>query len=274
MAATVSRIGRFSTRKKAEGVSILRPGNQPSARLRCLRGAGAARTDASGRRRLRRLCAGDRPSLGGEAALEGAIHLFLDGFRFLVRHFRDFRNDQELRAIEHALLSERQVLRARQEGEALQYIDHVVDRSGPHAIRIVLEAALPVLVVVDLAVPEQPEEPLDFFVADRAAEADAIDVVHGNEHCGLVRHHPEMVETARGTEDGFGFYSLNNSESMVWVNDLVTNLECHMSPTAAAGKSERCANPKQSLQYTEGTLRGQGNRPKIGSFFIGRAQTI
>jgi hypothetical protein len=43
-----------------------------------------------------------------------------------------------------------------------------------------------------------------------------------------------MVEAARGPEDGFGFYSLNDAESMVWVNDLVTNLECHMSPTAAS----------------------------------------
>jgi hypothetical protein len=46
-----------------------------------------------------------------------------------------------------------------------------------------------------------------------------------------------MVEATRGTENGFGFYALNDAETMVWVNDLVTNLECHMSPTAA-GKSE------------------------------------
>ena len=32
-------------------------------------------------------------------------------------------------------------------------------------------------------------------------------------------------------EDGFGFDALNDAESVVWVNDLVTNLECHASPT-------------------------------------------
>ena len=34
-----------------------------------------------------------------------------------------------------------------------------------------------------------------------------------------------------GTEDGLGFDALNDAESVIWVNDLVTNLECHMSPT-------------------------------------------
>jgi hypothetical protein len=40
-----------------------------------------------------------------------------------------------------------------------------------------------------------------------------------------------MVEPAGGAEDGFGFDALNDAESVVWVNDLVTDLECHMSPT-------------------------------------------
>jgi hypothetical protein len=29
----------------------------------------------------------------------------------------------------------------------------------------------------------------------------------------------------------FWFRCLNDAESVVWVNDLVTDLECHMSPT-------------------------------------------
>jgi hypothetical protein len=41
-----------------------------------------------------------------------------------------------------------------------------------------------------------------------------------------------MVEAAGGAEDCFGFDALNDAESVIWVNDLVTNLECHMSPTA------------------------------------------
>ena len=55
----------------------------------------------------------------------------------------------------HALLAEREILRTRQERQALEHFDHVVDRARAHPIRIVLEAALPVLMVVDLAVAEE-----------------------------------------------------------------------------------------------------------------------
>jgi hypothetical protein len=40
-----------------------------------------------------------------------------------------------------------------------------------------------------------------------------------------------MVEAAGGAEDCFGFDALHDAEPMIWVNDLVTNLKCHMSPT-------------------------------------------
>ena len=151
--------------------------------------------------------------------------------RDLVRHLGDLGDHEELRAVEHALLAEGQVLRAREERQALEHLDDVVDRPGPHPIRVVLEASLPVLVVVDLAVAQQREETFDLLVADGAPEADAVDVVDGNEHRGLVRNHSKMVETAGGAQDGFGFDALHDSEPMIWVNDLVTNLKCHVSPT-------------------------------------------
>jgi hypothetical protein len=86
--------------------------------------------------------------------------------------------------------------------------------------------------VVDLAVAEEPEKPLDFVVVDRAPEADAVYVVDWNEHGGLVGHHPEMIKTAGCAENSFSFDALNNAESVIWVNDLVTNLECHATPTS------------------------------------------
>ena len=85
--------------------------------------------------------------------------------------------------------------------------------------------------IVDFAVAEQGEQAFDFFVADRAPETDAVDVVDRNEHGRFVGHHPQMIEPAGGAQDGFGFDALNDAESVIWVNDLVTNLECHMSPT-------------------------------------------
>ena len=68
-------------------------------------------------------------------------------------------------------------------------------------------------------------------ILDSAPQADAIDVVDGNEHGRLVRNHSEVIKAAGGAEDCFGFDALHDAESMIWVNDLVTNLKCHMSPT-------------------------------------------
>ena len=84
--------------------------------------------------------------------------------------------------------------------------------------------------VVDLPVAEKTEQPIDLFVIDSAAQADAVNVVHRDEHCGFVRDHSQVVKTAGGSEDCFCFDALNDAEPVVWVNDLVTDLECHMSP--------------------------------------------
>jgi hypothetical protein len=85
-------------------------------------------------------------------------------------------------------------------------------------------------VIVDLAVAEKREEPFDLLVADCPPQSHAVDVVHRNENRRFVRDHPEMIEAAGGAEDCFGFDALNDAESVIWVNDLVTNLECHISP--------------------------------------------
>ena len=79
------------------------------------------------------------------------------------------------------------------------------------------------------ALAQRPADALSGAVT----QADAIDVIDGHEHCGFVGHHPKMVKTASCPENRFGFDALNDAEAMIWVNDLVTNLECHASPTAA-----------------------------------------
>src|SRR5262245_61396649 len=51
----------------------------------------------------------------GKATLERRVHLDLDLWRLLAKHFRDLGHDQKLRAVEHPLLAERQALRLAQE---------------------------------------------------------------------------------------------------------------------------------------------------------------
>ena len=84
--------------------------------------------------------------------LDSDTQLPRDAGHRLVGDFGDFRDDEEAGPVEHALLAEGEVLRLAEVTEALQYFDDVVDGARPHPIRVVLEATLPVLVTVDVAV--------------------------------------------------------------------------------------------------------------------------
>ncbi len=189
-----------------------------------------ARGNAGSRRGLGGLGARNRAVLHREATLESAVDLLFDESRALARHLGDLRDDEEFRAVQHPLLAEGQVLRPCEERQALEHFDNVIDGAGAHPVRVVLEAAFPVLVIVDFAVAEEVEEPVDFFVVDRSPQTNVIDVVYRNEDRCFVRHHPQMVKTAGRPQNCFGFDALNDAESVVWVNDLVTDLKCHVSP--------------------------------------------
>ena len=171
----------------------------------------------------------DVAHLRGEALLERPIDLLLDLERLLPHHFRHLGDDERLGAVEHPLLAERQALRLAEEREALEDVGHVVDRAGPHLVGVVLEAALPVLVVVDLAVAEQREESIDFRVLDGLAQADAVNVGDRHQHCRVVRDDPQVEEPAGRSQNGFFFDSFYDAEPMIRVNDLVSDLECHVS---------------------------------------------
>ena len=137
-----------------------------------------------------------------------------------------------------------------QQREAFQHIRHVVDRAGPHLVRVVFESTLPVLVVVDFSVAERVEQPFDLFIADGTTQADAVDVVDRHEHGRFVGNDAKMIETAGGTEDGFLFDTRDDAEPLVGVNDLVSDLECHSdSPVMrCVMKARNC--PRTSFQYT------------------------
>src|SRR5437870_13851487 len=118
--------------------------------------------------------------------------------------------------------------------------------------------------VVDLAVAEQAEEPLDFFVADGATQADAVDVAHRHEHRRIIRDDPEMVETAGRTENGFLFDAFDDPETMIRVNDLVADFKCHGSPCPLNGCSavwKACERPGSLLNIAYLELRNNGKAP-------------
>jgi hypothetical protein len=83
-------------------------------------------------------------------------------------------------------------------------------------------------VVVDLAVAKQLEQTFNFLIRDGPAQANVIDIRNGHEHRRLVRQNSEMEKTASSAENGLLFDLLDNPESMIRVNDLVTDLKSHV----------------------------------------------
>mgnify|MGYP003350153633 CR=1 FL=1 len=71
-----------------------------------------------------------------------------------------------------------------------------------------------------------------FLVLDRLAETHAVDVGDRHEHRRVIADDAKVKETAGGTQDGLLFDPFDDPETMVRVDDLVTNLECHASPVA------------------------------------------
>ena len=85
---------------------------------------------------------------------------------------------------------------------------------------------------IDPAIAQQQENPLHLFVVNRLPQADAVHVRDRHEHSCVIADDSEMEESTRRTENGLLFDPFNNPETMVRVDDLVTNLECHASPVA------------------------------------------
>jgi hypothetical protein len=123
--------------------------------------------------------------------------------------------------------------------------------------------------------PRSPNSPLDFRVADGAAEADAVDVGEWDEHGGFVRNDPKMVEAAGRTEDRFLLDALHDSQAMIRVYDLVADFKCHSSPCLtklrcyeANEVRKRALNMEgrhvssSPLQYSSLPAIGQSKRPE------------
>ena len=98
-----------------------------------------------------------------------------------------------------------------------------------------LKRALPILMVVDLAVPQTAEQLLHVGIRNRAPQPDFAGIGDWHENRRFVGDDPEMIEPARGAEDGLVFDTLDNAKTMVRVNDLVTDLESHESPVCEEG---------------------------------------
>src|SRR5204863_7841608 len=91
------------------------------------------------------------------------------------------------------------------------------------------------------------------FVGGGATQPDAVGVADGYGHRRFVRDDSEMIKTARRAENGLVFDPLDDAETMIRVNDLVSDLKCHESPCLERAMEGRCgAGSPMSIAHSGG----------------------
>ena len=84
--------------------------------------------------------------------------------------------------------------------------------------------------VVDTAVAKEREQSIDLLVGNRLSQTNAVDVRDRDEHRGVIGNNAKVKKSAGGTENRFLFDALDDPEPVIWVDDLVADLKCHVFP--------------------------------------------
>ena len=151
-----------------------------------------------------------------------------------------FLNDDEvLGAFVHLLFTEGEALFLADKTKILENLGNVRQLAGLHLVQVLLVATLPVLVRVDIAVPENLEEPLDLTLLTQRAKPHQVEVVLRNHHFRRVRKECQVVVGVCYPVDHAVLDLLDEADSVVRVHHFLTNLECHGSPF--------CRNSAKSL---------------------------
>src|SRR5262245_56258883 len=119
--------------------------------------------------------------------------------------------------------------------------------------------------VIDLPIAQEAKKALDFIVADRAAETDAVDVAHWDKHGRVVCDDTQMVEPAGRPENRLLLDSFHDAQTMIRVDDLVADFKCHGSPCWKRGMEGR---NRASSPFSIAEVRGplQREMPKKWPF--------
>jgi len=68
------------------------------------------------------------------------------------------------------------------------------------------------------------------IIGDGSSEPNALDVFDRNQNGRVARNHPQRIKATGGSHNCLFFDSLNYTKSVIWVNDLIANIKCHISP--------------------------------------------
>ena len=151
----------------------------------------------------------------------------LGAFRRGIAGSGHFADEEVLRAFEHFLFAEGERLAAAEGNETLQDDGDFEERPGAHALGVLFEAVLPVMMRVEFALFEEAKNFGGFGGTNDGTKANS----HG---VGLRDHDAQATGNNADHEVTFGSAVqdsvadlLNNAHTVIWVNDLVADLVVH-----------------------------------------------
>src|SRR6476646_7662103 len=118
---------------------------------------------------------------------------------------------------------------------------------------MVLEAAAPVRRFANIALPDEPEQVLDVRLADRGSHPDLVGLVRRHRQDEISVNHLEHQVLLGLTEQLPLFLLLDDRRTVMRIDDAVTDLERHETPTSrpGTGGNERLSSvPERATQST------------------------
>src|SRR2546426_8566449 len=148
-------------------------------------------------------------------------------FRSGVARGGHFADQKILRAFEHFLFAEGERLAATQGNEALEDDGDFEEGSGAHALGVLFEAVLPVVMRVKFALFEETKDFGGFSGADDGTKANGHRIRLWNHDTQAAGNNADHVIALGSAVQDAVIDLLNNAHTMIRVNDLVADLVIH-----------------------------------------------
>src|SRR5713226_9045100 len=141
-------------------------------------------------------------------------------------------NDQIPRPLEHPLFAERQRFYLAEVTKMLEHGSHFKDVAGAHFFGKILEAILPIVGRSCKVAGEGFEKHIAFARRNRTTQANFRSIGNRNQNQRVRRGETERIERKRYCSDLFLLDLFNYSDTVIWVNNFLADLEAHLCTSA------------------------------------------
>src|SRR5712692_1327742 len=142
------------------------------------------------------------------------------------------RDDQIPRPLKHALFAKRQRLYLAEVAEMLEHVGNLKDVAGAHFFGKLLEAILPIVGRSGKVAGEGFEKHIAFARRNRTTQANFRSIRNRNQNQRVRRGETERIERKRYCSDLFLLDLFNYSDTVIWVNNFLADLEAHLCTSA------------------------------------------